>query len=517
MHGSHIMSRLVTPVLLLLLGWCSVHVRAQGCSWTGRMPGPGGSGPCPRPMQSETCPVTPSYDEVRGLWPCPAYDRAAGQQYFSSSCTVGGGSNPLCNFNPSTPQFGCCCPSDGCWVPPTFNWIIGACKGSGCGNYYNTPVVQGQKNTGSELVVNYVAAYQWNTSSKKWTLVTDSSFNTDGSRPAFDCAKPNGGLSQSQAWMQPQPGGSAAWTWGYYPAGVRGVGPPGMLFVLSVEKVWNIAWYMLNQVTLDKGPDKGYPSERCKYGNDNCWSSGNAGEIDFLESMWTVNAGVVDDYRRLYATQWNQVGRSFVGDMGSTCNADGGWFNEQVGSTSYFLGTKPGQTNPYVFAAVVDQIGTFIYRIPASQVDTLWPGLSRKTAACTLNARPTQRPYNSRPPCDDSTPYCALFLPNCQSNAWGGSSAGHQGGANQGCKVNAQQGWCQNWWQRFNNTGQWLWPVNGRRSVIQWQAPAAAVEMPWNYEMESWKVDWSGNPQYNNGCCVLNRGHCPRLALNATV
>ena len=125
MHGSHIMSRLVTPVLLLLLGWCSVHVRAQGCSWTGRMPGPGGSGPCPRPMQSETCPVTPSYDEVRGLWPCPAYDRAAGQQYFSSSCTVGGGSNPLCNFNPSTPQFGCCCPSDGCWVPPTFNWIIG--------------------------------------------------------------------------------------------------------------------------------------------------------------------------------------------------------------------------------------------------------------------------------------------------------------------------------------------------------------------------------------------------------
>ena len=33
-----------------------------------------------------------------------------------------------------------------------------------------------------------------------------------------------------------------------------------------------------------------------------------------------------DDYHRLYSTQWNQVGRSFVGDMGSTCNADGGWF-----------------------------------------------------------------------------------------------------------------------------------------------------------------------------------------------
>ena len=125
--------------------------------------------------------------------------------------------------------------------------------------------------------------------------------------------------------------------------------------------------------------------------------------------------------------------------MGSTCNADGGWFNEQVASNNYFLGTKENETNPFVFAAVVDKIGTFIYRIPAAQSDLIWPGLSRTTAACTLGPRPVQRPPNAGPPCDDSNPYCALFIPNFQAGAWGRASAGHQGGANQGCKVNGQQ------------------------------------------------------------------------------
>ena len=486
-------------------------VFAYGCEWTGKMPGPGGGGSCPSPVQSETCPVTPSYEELQSmkvLWPCPNATKQTGEKYYGA-CTPGSGNNPLCyNFNPTTPQFGCCCPSDGCWTSPNFNWILGVCKGSGCGAYDNAPATQTYKNAGSELIVNYVASYQWN--GQNWQLVPDSSFNTDGSGPAFDTMKPNGGMNKSQAWMQPQPGGSAAWTWGYYPAGVKGVGPPGIMFVLSVERVWNVAWYMLNQVTLDKGPNIPYsPSYECQYGNNNCWSAGNAGEIDFLEAVWTVNAGRFDDYRRLYATQWNQVGRSFIGDQGETCNADGGWFNEQVASNNYFLGTHPNTTEPYVYVAVIDKIGTFIYRIPSSEVDKIWPGLSRSTAACTLGTRPTQRPPNGGPPCDDSNPYCALFIPNCQAESWGGASAGHQGGANQGCKVNSQQGWCENWWSLFANTSQWLWPENGRRSVVRTQAPAAAVVMPWNYEMESWKVDWYGNPQYNSGCCIKNQGNCP--------
>lgn len=95
--------------------------------------------------------------------------------------------------------------------------------------------------------------------------------------------KPYGGMSNmDDAWLSPQPGGSADWTWGYYPAGVEGVGPPGIMFVLSTKKSWNFAWYMLNQLTLDRGPAILYPSDECKVTNNNCWSAGNAGEIDFL-------------------------------------------------------------------------------------------------------------------------------------------------------------------------------------------------------------------------------------------
>ena len=71
--------------------------------------------------------------------------------------------------------------------------------------------------------------------------------------------------------------GAAWWSWGYYPSGIEGVGPPGMLFVLSVERIWNMAWYMLNQVTLDHGPDEWYPLDNCSQSNDNCWAAGNAG------------------------------------------------------------------------------------------------------------------------------------------------------------------------------------------------------------------------------------------------
>ena len=80
-----------------------------------------------------------------------------------------------------------------------------------------------------------------------------------------------------------------------------------------------------------------------------------------------MDAGATDQFRKLYATQWNQVGRSFVGDLRSTCNADGGWFSNTETSNNYFLGTKPNQRDPYIYAAVVDRVGTFIYRIPSSQ------------------------------------------------------------------------------------------------------------------------------------------------------
>ncbi len=299
------MAKVVVLSLLLTVVSLRSSVSATGCSWSGHMPGPGGSAPCPSPASSQPCPRTPSYEELRAkgkLWPCPSYTQANGGEYFGS-CTKGQGPNPLCSFDASSPKFGCCCPLDGCWTPPNFNWIIATCKASGCGAYGNTPNTHKYKDAGSEVVINYAASYQWNSNQKLWILASDSSFNTDGSQPPFDTMKPNGGLKVP--WMQPQPGGAADWSWGYYPAGVKGVGPPAMMFVISTEKSFNMAWYMLNQVTLDKGPVIGYPNNKCTYGNNNCWATGNSGEIDFLESAWTVDAGATDGYRRLYATQWN--------------------------------------------------------------------------------------------------------------------------------------------------------------------------------------------------------------------
>ncbi|KAJ3433809.1 hypothetical protein M0812_22778 [Anaeramoeba flamelloides] len=509
--------------LLILIIFCNVLVlvfskEASGCYWKGNMPGPGGSGDCPTigPDTPKECPVTPAYSDLGSdLWRCPVTNRSDPMSCASpdeSTCTAGTGSNPLCP-DMSAKQSGCCCAKTGCHVTPKFNWILSACQGKGCGNYGYTPDTQKYKDRGSQLVVNYAAAYQWSDKYQMWIIDKDSSFNTDGKYPSFDTVKPNGGLPKASAWMAPQPGSAAAWDWGYYPAGVEGLSPPGILFVLSTEKSWNFAWYMLNQVTLDRGPLVPYPSDQCSQTNDNCWASGNAGEIDFLETPWTVNAGAADGYRRLFSTQWNQIGRCFPGTMGSTCNSDGGWFNDQACTNNYFLGSDPDNPNPqpYIYAAVVDKIGTFIYRFPGDN-STIWPGLTRTTAECTLRPRPAFRPPNQGPPCDDKNPYCAIFIPNCQADKWGGPSQFNtQGGANQGCRVNGKQGWCSSWWQQFANTDQWLWPKNDRKSVVQFQKPIPAVEMPWNYKMEANKVDWENNPIYDPGCCINNKGRCPSV------
>ena len=219
-------------LVVLSIGLSSPLTHALlGCSWSGSMGGPGGEAMCPSPKLKEKCPLTPSYDQVNNLWACPSYDKTSGGKYYAQ-CTKGTGPNPLCASDNK-----CCCPKDGCWTPPFFNWIIAACKGSGCGGYVNNEATQEFKDMGTNLLVNYVATYQWNSSTKEWNLLPDSSFNTDGSRPPMDVVKPNGGLNNAEeAWLKPQPGGAAAWTWGYYPAGVKGAGPPGMLFVLSADR-----------------------------------------------------------------------------------------------------------------------------------------------------------------------------------------------------------------------------------------------------------------------------------------
>ena len=91
------------------------------------------------------------------------------------------------------------------------------------------------------------------------------------------------------------------------------------------------------------------------------------------------------------------------------------------------------------------ETGYFKYFFAADRED-LWPGLTRKTAACTLQNRPTQIPDNSGPPCLDDTSYCALFEGHCQADIWGGpATLNTQGGANQVNSLTVRKSCTQKW------------------------------------------------------------------------
>jgi hypothetical protein len=439
----------------------------------------------------------PSYAELfdaDALWVCPTGANTSGTCAGAGSCVpgvpIGDSANPVCQvgLSDATP---CCCPKAGCSVEPAFNWVIGVCKGAGCAcSNYSAPSCgagSGRCSTacagpvvpccfdndvsplvpfyeeGTHARINYVASYQFNATSARWDIAPASSFNTDGRFPAFDLMRPFGGLAPAQAWLAPQPGGSVFWSVGYYPAGVPGVGPPGALFVLSTEDWWGGTWYMLNALTLDRGPAFSFPAEGCQGGvNDNCWAAGNAGEMDFLEPGWNRPATAALYYTPAFATSANQVGRCFTGGV----NTGGfGSSNYVLTEASPLSGAPP---EPVVYVAVVDSVGNWVYRIPAARVDEVWPGLGRTTAAASLQAAPAVRPDSVNP---GTTPYGLSFTSNCQAR---NVTSARQ----QNCVFSAVQGFCGNWWALMQNTGQPLFPnENCTRDV------RGGEVMPWCADM----------------------------------
>jgi hypothetical protein len=230
----------------------------------------------------ENC--APTYSQLKAagqLWQCPAGTRSSGccgaDHCIQSNSTPTGG-NPTCpgQLSDDSP---CCCPADGCYTAPIFNTVIGVCKGAGCacGNSTapgcapeglpercGTVQVNGTSTTctgssvrccfganvtdlvpfydrGTEAVINYWAAYQYDEANEVWQIQPESSFNTNGSRPPHNLTADKGGIGD-EAWLAPQPGGAMFWSLGYYPTGVRGVGPPGAMFVLSTEQWWGGTW-----------------------------------------------------------------------------------------------------------------------------------------------------------------------------------------------------------------------------------------------------------------------------------
>ena len=180
--------------------------------------------------------------------------------------------------------------------------------------------------------------------------------------------------------------------------------------MMSTEQFWGATWYMLNQIELDRGPANSYPDDQCEVSNSNCWAAGNAGEMDFLETPWNNPAAALNDtFRRSFSTQWNQIGRKFNGGH------NGGGF----GSPNYLLTAPQGAVGatPIVYVAVVDSVGNYVYRLPADQAETIWPGIGHKTINATLQAAPSRRPSMVNP-CrgDPNEDFCYVFTSNCQVN-----------------------------------------------------------------------------------------------------
>lgn len=442
-----------TLALLLL----ALRAHAQGSPWTGNMHPSIGFPPGCNISQTGSCaPTYAALNASGALWPCPSgapTNLTCGAAY---ACVPGEGDNPTCGA--LSPRAPCCCPRAGCSAAPLFNWVIGVCKGGSCacgaGGTQAPSCGSGRCDAkcagapvpccfgtdvsalmpayaeGTHAKINYVAAYDFNDAAGRWEIAQDSSFNTDGSRGAYDLMQPYGGLAPEQAWLAPQPGGSVFWSLGYYPAGVRGVGGRGgVMFVLSTEDWFWGTWYMLNTLTLERGPGVGYPRAGCSVTNDNCWASGNAGEMDFLEAGWNNPQMAAEDFRPSFATQNNQVGRCFQGGV------NGGGF----GSSNYLLTEasplKGSPAEPIVYVAVVDSVGNFVYRIPAAQVGSIWPGLGRTTAAASLPAAPTRAPGSVNP---GTTDFAATFASNCQARTYEDALA-------QECEFNGQQGFCVRW------------------------------------------------------------------------
>lgn len=366
------------------------------------------------------CMDVPTYDAQKAngqLWPClPLSDYSKTWNVFQK-----GGENPDDPYGYATCKGAfdagkCCLPQPGCLPMNRFNWIISTCKGKSCGDWGQfdkdpgNPMVKkttAARNEGSQVVVNYVAAYRFDTNSDTWTKQPYSSFNTNGKHPAYDLSKP-----QKDGWMPgPQPGGAYYWRYGWYPAGVGdegSVGPPAMMFILSTEKCWNMAWFIMNQATLDRGPAIQIPKGDCPGGiNANTWACANSSEWDLLESSWS-QTGLDEDgsYSNLYATMTNEgaAGRSIWPSYGKNGSGSGGFQKP-----CYIKGNK---NSPQIFVAVIDKTGEYIYNLPVDQADKIWPGITKTTAADTLPARPTQKPKTS--PCKDSNNFCCVFAPTSQ-------------------------------------------------------------------------------------------------------
>lgn len=385
-----------------------------------------------------------------------------------------------------------------CGFTPRFNWVLAGCHKNPADRTSMACTHAGASKT--DLSLFYVAAYQFNGS--HWVKDHNSSLQPEQPPPAT--------VNLSKFYLGNNFGSD--WDIKYGPrtdyTGTQGLGPPAMLFVLSALKFSWSSFYVLNQITINRGPSD----------LDNCWNS-STGEFDILEPPFWYDVLLPEE--RLYTTVNADSGRclptqqevpkmfsSFCTDPnccemcdcqpGDICFGDPLWIGFQPmncipanqshlippGSTvfsilnsstmcSNFSGGLGGGSDAnaffaqfevapdatsFVHATVIDRDGVSTYRWmthgDAEEDDSVWTGLGAYRSAPVLSQlRP--RGVNMTPPC--LTPYpCGYFLPSCVGDCPVNLAAGQNYGYNERAGPYAAEAARDglNFWESFVSTDQ---------------------------------------------------------------
>lgn len=287
----------------------------------------------------------------------------------------------------------------------------------------------------------------------------------------------------------------------------NGLGPPAMMFVLSAKQFTWSSFYLLNQITLNRGPG-------AEHYTDNCWSS-SSGELDLIEPpFW---AGIDLPHDRLYLTITANAGRCFpvqkkVGkrfqrecsdpyccqmcacppgfkcfgdtryagyapmgcmpangtvpsglqsfDVDGSDTACGEYFGGVSGgadSTAYFSHDPDNNESSVIYVTVVDADGVTVMRWPSANTKSaaeVWPGIGKYNADNTLRKNPIV-PVRPRPPCDDFSTPCAVFEPACDDECVILSASGVYGLDQMSGPYAAEAARDGlNWWNLFVSTNQ---------------------------------------------------------------
>ena len=385
-----------------------------------------------------------------------------------------------------------------CGETPRFNWILATCHedqskrvSMACNHTHGST---------SRMELYYLHAYQWNAAQSQWVLDQESSVSGNGS--IINWKETNlfvgGGIMN---------GSRQDWDEKYAPttnnSGTNGLGPPGMMIVMSAKQFTWSSLYLLNQVTLNRGPGS----------TDNCWGS-SAGELDFLEPPFWAGIELPADY--LFLTVTANAGRCFpvekaipkrfnrecndpnccemcacpeglscfgnpahagykpmgcinttsppppgtvftVDSSNASCSRHYGGVAGGAASSAFFAHDTDKENEEAIFVAVVDGDGVTVFRWPAAteqQAGTIWNGIGKYTAQGILQ-RTSNAPITISPPCTDWTVPCGIYEPSCDDEcvilAASGTFGLYQPAGPYAAEAARDN---LNWWNLFQSTGQ---------------------------------------------------------------